>query len=243
MKSEKLQSTLLDLYKRYSTYISHKELNMEFNSVIIQLKEEIKTLEATGKIKERVKQFAEAKIEKFIEAINIQFLSEISSKTVEEVYSEEISFSKLCLSKNPEYDEIQKILRDIYVLVESNQRYREKSHHYLGIIKHALSYIKSCDNAFEGFINNFEHIDKKDKKELHKFISIDLKSCSGILGNVQSDLTSIGEVISSRHNLLMRTESSIRLLSKYAEVDKFGNNSQSRNHTIEKGGGFSIEKT
>jgi hypothetical protein len=243
MKSEKLQGTLLDLYKKYSTYISPKELNQEFKSAITGLNEDITVLGNTGKIKERVEQFAEAKIGEFIQAINISFLAEISGETVGEVYSGEVGFSKLCLSKNPEYNEIQRILRNIYVLVESNQKYREKSHHYLGIIKHASSYVKSCDKAFEGFVNSIGYMDKKEKKDLHTFISIDLKSCLGVLDNIKSDLISIGEIISSRHNLLMRTESSIRLLSKYAEIDKFGNVGQSRNHTIERGGGFDIEET
>jgi len=240
MKSEKLQDTLLDLYKKYSTYISHRELKNEFEDVIDSLGEGTATLEVEGKIGERICQFAEAQVIEFIQAINVSFLSELSSKMIAEVYSDEINFSKLCLSKSPEYDEIQKILRDIYVLVERNQRFREKSHHYLGVIKHALSYIKSLDKAFEIFISSFKSIDKKSRKELHENLLVDVKSCYGVLDDIRNDLVNIGEVISSRHNLLMRTESSIRLLSKYAEVDNFSNRGQSRNHTIEKGGGFSI---
>jgi hypothetical protein len=230
------ENILKDIYTEAVIYISVSSIQAEY----LECKQHYIELEKFKK--DRVKRFSEERIFNFIKAINLSLLTKLVGKIILTIEKDIVNYSKLCLKKDSSFQDIQNLIGSIYVLVENNQKYKEENYHYLRLVKHAISYVKSCKNAFTKFIFSQKDIDKKENKEIIEYVMMDVESVLGVLNDLKSDLSSSGEVISARYNLLMRAESSIRLLSKFQDMDFKGNLGQSRNQTTPKGEGFNIEE-
>lgn len=170
---------------------------------------------------------------KFFKAINLEGISKETLRI--EGFIEEIRTNKKFIKfdvvfENGDYNDANRLLQDIYTKWNDVQLRKELCSDHTVLIKKAIMYLTSLKKIVSTFIqeeDNYSNI-FKNQAELKRFIetvTVDIDSYIEVLKSQITELSAwIDHTLSPKINMLMRADSSLRLLSKYAEWDKNYNN-------------------
>lgn len=191
----------------------------------------------TGSTRADLKSYCRLCSHDVLEAINFEFIAQLTQDAISDISSTSIDLAALSLSQDPDFTTIQRTLSSIYQHLTRCQTQREQIQHYLTVVKSAENYVKAFMRAMEQFILDedvapiaYQHL--SERKRAFESLSVDLESHLAAFVQLRADLSGVMDsVISPRNQLLLRAESSIRLLSKFAESDHLSNFAQSRPKT------------
>lgn len=193
----------------------------------------------TGTTRLELKQFAREVSANLLDALNLELLRQLTEETLNTVRADAgMDYGTLALNTDePDFKTVQHTLGNIYTNLSLCQRQREQIQHYLTVLKNAETYLKTFRNGLEQFVLDedvapaaYTHL--SERKRAFDAIAVDLDAYATTLAQLRQDLTgAIDNVISPRNQLLLRAESSLRLLAKFAEQDSLGNAAQSRPRT------------
>lgn len=192
-----------------------------------------------GTSRAELKAFAREQATTLLDALNLELLRELADETGAIVRADAgMDYGTLALNTDePDFATVQRTLGNIYTNLSTCQRQREQVQHYLTVIKNAENYLKTFCNALEQFFidedvapDAYTHL--SERKRAFEAVSVDLDAYASTLAQLRHDLTGlVDNVIAPRNQLLLRAESSLRLLAKFAEHDALGNAAQSRLRT------------
>lgn len=175
------------------------------------------------------------------------YLDNISSETnrlnglIKDIRKEK--YIKFDVFENGNYEEANKLLRDIYDKWNNVQLRLEVCNEHIILIKKALVYLNSFKKVIISFIQdnsahgvNFNTV--ADSKRFTEIIVVSIDSYIEVLKSQTSEISSwIDMILSPKINMLMRGESSLRLLAKYSDWD-YGNrcgNTEQRGYSEKSG--------
>ena len=144
---------------------------------------------------------------------------------------------KFKFTNNCSYKEANELLISIYDKWNEVQLTKEICSDRISLIKKAIMYLNSFKRVITNFVldknsHNILFKNQADAKRFIEFVLNDIDSHIDVLKSHITDLSAwIDNSISSKINMLMKAESSLRLVSKYAEWEKdyngkFGDASQ-----------------
>lgn len=155
---------------------------------------------------------------------NISWETERIVKLIKDIQKEK--YIKFDIFENGDYKEANKLLRDIYTKWNDVQLRQELCSDHIVLIKKAIMYLNSFKKVISAFIsdNDSHPIKFKTGVDSKRFIEIVVVSIDSYIEVLKSQIIELSacmdNILSPKINMLMRADSSLRLLSKYAEWDK-----------------------
>lgn len=161
--------------------------------------------------------FIVSKIRAFEEALNYDSLAQLCNGVLGSVANlRPIKYQDFCpQNKEPDYNEVQHLLHKIYEQQTENQAYREECIHYLGVLRQALQYVDSLEKSLFGLIQSLGKWfrTKTERNEFQSYALMDLKLLANSLKALSQNFkNSVEDVLKVRQNILLRSDSAIRLL-------------------------------
>jgi len=216
----------LDLYKDYIEFVSLEKVDDQSSEKVY------------------LTRFLFSLVKKFLVEINYGFLSEVSERVYFSIMKlKEFSYENFKLCEDPSYKDVNRVVSNIFVELQEIQRWKEECFHYTGINKHAINYLNNLNKAIQQLVLNpdvgediFKSI--KDRERVSSQYVSDIISLMGSLKSLNGLLSNSLEILNGRYNMLMRIESSVRMLTRTLDSEFKINEGQSKPKT----NGFKIEQ-
>ena len=187
--------------------------------------------------------FTDRTIDLILDAVNLPMLSDIVQNLTMIMFGEEFEIPKMSVDRdNVAFSDANKLLFEVYNKIQSVQLNREGINHYITLIKKAQSHLVSLRMVLKQFILYVECsslIHLSERERFFDLISIDLDVSVNLLKDHKANLAQLYDEISSRYNLLLRSDSALRLLAKFTEQEAGANRVGSRPNTEPMKGGDS----
>lgn len=190
--------------------------------------------------KVNLKTFVRGEVKTFLEAINLPFLQQVVGDLNKRISAEPpIEYASFTLSKDlPTYEEVQQTISQIHEQVARTAAYREECNHYTTVLKSAQDYLTSFRKTLETFLHDetiepmaFEGL--AARKRFAEPLTIDLEAYTTRVATLRATVTNLYDnILGQRQNLLMRSDSAVRMLvTKTEDADRHLNSFQSRRKT------------
>lgn len=164
----------------------------------------------------------------FILAINFSHLIRLSQQIQEATYRlPELTFEDMRLkTQEPSLGEVNAAITNIYQEIQVLVRYSEEGMHYIGVFRHAISYLDCWKKSVNEFVLDedvcslcFSNL--SDRKRFSARMTADIEVQIIILKTHINNLISIVEkTLKPRQTMLLRADSALRLLTRVAEMEK-----------------------
>ena len=217
--ARKLYEFIADLKNQIDMPVLVSQLNSEYLS---------------SSLDEGLEGFLDQICDNYLEALNIRELIGHVDEMKEGVYaSSDLGFMNFELSEEIEPEEVKKQIQNIYSKVNVIQNNKELCLRAINFLNKAKNYLTSLKKAIESFIMSLETLRFKTMKDRERFINrwvSDIESFILILKTNISDLsTMVDKVLGAKYHMLMRGESSLRLLQKGKELEYRNDIKQAQN--------------
>lgn len=188
----------------------------------------------------RLKRYARSITKPFLAAVNITYLQELVKGLQKEIAAlPTIDYSSFTLSKDlPTYEEVQGALQQIHAEVTRVSSYREKCNHYTTVLKTAFDHVSGFRKALQAFLHDetnepFAWEGLAQRKRATEAWILDVEAHEQRLIALRAIVTQLhDDILGQRLNLLMRSDSAVRLLvQKVDPIDQRGNALGSRHRT------------
>ena len=180
-----------------------------------------------------LKNFLSGVVEDVFEVIQLE---NISGETLRiEGFIQEVrdkGYIKFNVFENGSYEEANLLLRDIYSKWNEIQLRKELCSDHIVLIKKAIIYLTSLKKVISAFIQEGDthKVKFKNLADYRRFTEVAIVSIDSYIevlkGQINELSAWIDNTLSAKVNMLMRADSSLRLLSKFAEWDKTYNGKQ-----------------
>lgn len=165
--------------------------------------------------------------DKYFEAIQLEKISWETGR-IEDLIQDirKDKYVKFDIFENGDYGEANKLLRDIYTKWNDVQLRQELCSDHVVLIKKAIMHLTSFKKVVSAFVsdNDAHPIRFKTVADSKRFIEIIVVSIDSHIDVLKSQIIELSawmdNILSPKINMLMRADSSLRLLAKYAEWDK-----------------------
>lgn len=243
--NKSLQETLAELKLQFNSPITLQLIKNDFIDRRESLMQESWNNETT------LKEYLMDVMDSFFKVIQLENIVTETSRIegfIKEIRKEK--YVKFDVFENGNWEEANKLLKDIYTKWNDVQLRKELCSDHMVLIKKAIMYLSSLKKVIFAFMQEDQlHMVKfhnlAESKRFIEAITVSIDSYVEVLKNQITELSAwIDNTLSAKVNLLMRTESSLRLLAKYAEWDKDYNNGCGDTEQKKYGGSgdFNLEK-
>jgi len=206
------------------------ELKLQFNSpitlrvLVSDFKGYIESLDNVSIDEEELKGYLYKLIDVILESIDLGGITKEVLRIESMIHNlQKEKYINFKLFESGDYTEVNKVLIDIYEKWNDIQLIKEQCSDHISLIKKAIMYLSSLSRAISVFVQgeNTHGVKFKKLADSKRFIDsivVDIDSNIDVLKSLVADLSGwIDNSIASKINMFMRAESSLRLLSKYAE--------------------------
>lgn len=218
------------------------QLEGDFEQFATEMEAEMAGLQGDRK-KILLRSFVKKAQRDFFKDFDVAVIGEVVQALVKKVQARpEIDYTKFTLSDTDvTMDEVQTAISDIYNHISATQGEKDQCAHALSVIQLGRSFIKSLRTALDAFIMDetncpfsFQHL--SERKRFSETSLADLDVYDQRLVSFRDLTTSLLEnTIGPRLNLLMRSDSAVRLIVKFDEQENGINKGQTRGNTVPQG--------
>jgi len=183
-------------------------------------------------------EFISSTVQDFSTAINVQFLVEQSTAAIIDLRkTSNVRISDIKIpAEDLEFKTANDVEQKIFAQINILQTNKAISSKYLAILTRAKAYLTSLKKAITQFIKDlsicpslFQHLSERERF-VQNYVT-DIDSIITVIQGNMTELSSIEEkVIKSNLNILLRSDSAIRMLSRYKEFDHESNRRQSEGY-------------
>lgn len=231
------------------------ELRLQFNfplrveTLIKAYGDKLSNIDISVSIEDVLRNFLFEIIDKFLSCLHIDDILEETNSLSNSVRGlRKEKYVEFKIFENGNFEEANKLLIDLYAKWNSLQLNKEWCSDHIILVRKAITYLTSLKKVISVFImdeksHNFKFKNASESKRLVEYFVVDIESYIDLLKDQITELSAQIDLISSKINMLMRADSSLRLLSKYAEWDKDYNSGSRKTSSSNREEDFSIEET
>jgi len=234
---QNLYSLLNELTAKSSTPVTPLQLEFDYERYCADHPYEM-PIPAPVTARNQLRAFSKQAVKGLISVINLPLLNEMAAGLSEKVRKAEFDIREFAVPEDASYQEVQQALQKIYVQLQAAQEHKEEVNHFLTVLRTATNFINSLKKSLEAFLQDelvepsaFNHL--SERKRFAELVTTDLALYEQTFNNLRTTASSlVEEVLSSRINLLTRTDSAIRLLTRQQEQENSLNRMYSRGNTM-----------
>lgn len=202
---------------------------------------------AGDKAKGQLRGFVKQSVRNFFKDFDLQLLVDMTTELTKKVQARpEVDYTKFNLVGEVTTQEVQDVLGKIYTMVSTTQGEKDEINHQLSVLKMARGFLISLQKAFEAFIMDetvcpysFKHLSERTR--FMETLLADIGIYDQRIAGLRSLLDNLlNNVLSPRLNLLIRSDSAVRLVVKHEEQDWNLNRGQTHGNTQPQGTGRDI---
>lgn len=187
---------------------------------VMELREEIEQFLSTNPDKnpqEYICHFLYNKFKNLVQSINIPLLNEILL-AIKKKFLEKTQFDEnIKISFNSTPEEIADFCTKIHQELQRTQAQKEELTHFISFFTQAKGYVNSFASASEIILKDYFESRKELKQQKDALLN-DLEVYKVYLNTLAKELGNIlDDILCPRNNLVLRIESSLRLLEKYRD--------------------------
>jgi len=212
-------SQLLGKFDKVPTYVS---LCSEWDDYVKAQSAE------DGETRQIFRRFLLDKNRRFVGAINLPYLTDLSQKVQMAINRlPDLTFDQMRLkSQEPSTAEVNQAITQIYMEIQTLVKYTEECMHYIGVLKHAITYLDCWKKSINELVLDEDVCpvcfgNLTDRKRFSDRMTADADAHLNLLKTHQRGLAEKSDkVLRPRQNMLLRADSALRLLTKMVEIEK-----------------------